>query len=485
MWSGWRSGCFDARRIGAGYLKSQIVPVQSWGAAALVSRCADAAVITSSLWLAYWLRGLDNAELYLPACLVALPLYFLVGGPAANPGRPGMGDSLQEIRRALTAWAWTLAGLLAIAWTAKITADYSRVVVGLWGLFGALGFSGWRLCRQSVARRGQAAPVALAAIAGAGERARRFANALDPQAFFGANLAGCFSESDPQPASGAPDDAALPVLGNLRDLVERASKGEFSTIFVAMRPEADEEARHLVTALCDTPASVYVVPTAHAEELGHARWVDCGGLPLVSVFETPYWGVNSWIKRMEDLALALSMLIVAAVPMLMVAAAVKATSPGPAVFRQRRHGINGREIRVWKFRTMTVVQDGAAVVQAVRGDARITPIGAFLRRTSLDELPQIFNVLKGDMSVVGPRPLTVPINQQYRRLIPGYMLRHRVRPGITGWAQIHGLRGAESPENMKKWVQYDLWYLTRWSLWLDLWIVVRSVPVLAGHPNAY
>ena len=450
-----------------------------------MSRCADAAIIISSLWLAYWLRGLDNAELYLPACLFALSLYFLLGGPAAAPSRPGIGGSFQEIRGALTAWAWTLAGLLAIAWTAKITADYSRIVVGLWILFGALGLSGWRLFLRFAARRGQAAPVASAAIAGSGERARRFADALDPQTFFGANMAGCFSELNPQSTDSAPEDSALPVLGNLRDLVERAGKGEFSTIFVAMRPDADEEARRLVTALCDTPASVYVVPTAHAEELTHARWVDCGGLPLVSIFETPYRGVNSWIKRIEDLLLALSILAVAAIPMLMVAVAVKLTSRGPAVFRQKRYGIDGREIRVLKFRTMTVVEDGANLVQAVRGDSRITPVGAFLRRTSLDELPQIFNVLRGEMSVVGPRPHAVSVNQQYRKLIPGYMLRHRVRPGITGWAQIHGLRGSDSPENMEKRVRYDLWYLTRWSLWLDLWIVARSVPALAGHRNAY
>ncbi len=466
-------------------MKNQLVPVQSWGATVLVSRCADATIIVSSLWLAYWIRGLDNVELYMPACLVALPLYFLVAGPAVASSQPGIGESFQEIRRALTAWGLTLAGLLVLAWTARITAEYSRVVVGLWTLFGFLGLSGWRLFWQIAVRRNQAKTPAEAAIAGAGERARRFANALDPHTFFGANLAGCFSEPNPQSADRATEDSSLPVLGNLRDLVERAGKGEFSTIFVAMRPDAEEEARRLVTALCDTPASVYVVPTAHAEELTHARWVDCGGLPLVSVFETPYRGVSSWIKRMEDLVLALSMLIVAAVPMLLIAAAVKITSPGPAVFSQKRYGIDGREMRVLKFRTMTVVEDGTDVVGVVRGDSRFTPIGAFLRRTSLDELPQIFNVLRGEMSVVGPRPHAVSDDQHYRKLIPGYMLRYRVRPGITGWAQIHGLRGLDSPENMKKRVRYDLWYLARWSLWLDLWIVARSVPALAGHRKAF
>lgn len=483
MWSGYRSGCSS---MVSGYPERKLVPFRSRRASAAVSRCADAAVVVSSLWLAYNLRGLENAELYLPAGLVALPLYFLIGGGARVGGGASAVERFQDIRQALAAWTLTFAGLLLIAWTAKVTADYSRLVVGSWALFGAVGLAGWRLLPRLAERWDRnAAENPPAAVAGSGEKARRFARFFQSTPAFGTALAGCFSESDgDKPPSGA-DDFPAPVLGDLKDLVERAGKGEFSSIFVALRPEAEESGRRLVAELCDTPAAVYVVPSAHAEEIAHARWVDCGGLPLVSIFETPYEGFNSWIKRGEDLLLAVLMLLVAAVPMLAVSAAVKLTSPGPVLFRQRRHGMDGREIRVFKFRTMNVAQDGADVVQAVRGDSRYTPIGEFLRRTSLDELPQIFNVLRGDMSVVGPRPHAVSVNQQYRKLIPGYMLRHRVRPGITGWAQIHGLRGSDSPENMEKRVRYDLWYLARWSLWLDLWIVARSVPVLAGHRAAY
>lgn len=465
-------------------MERQLKPVRLQRVSA--ARCADAIVIVLSLWLAYRLRGLDNAELYLPAGLVALPLYLLFGGGAPVRERTAIRELFQEIRVALTAWAWTLAGLLVIAWTAKVTADYSRLAVGFWAIFGALGLVGWRLTLQFATRHGRTSPTgAPAVIAGAGERALGFGRFLQSGAAFGATLAGCFAESERTAEEVESDGFSLPVLGNLEDLVERAGKGEFSTVFVAMRPEAGDACRRLVAALCDTPVSVYIVPNTHAEELAHARWVDCGGLPLVSIFETPYSGANSWVKRTEDVVLALLMLLVSAAPMLIIAAAIRLTSPGPALFRQRRHGIDGREIRVLKFRTMTVIEDGADVRQAVREDDRYTPIGKFLRRTSLDELPQIYNVLRGDMSVVGPRPHAVSVNLQYRELIPGYMLRHRVRPGITGWAQIHGLRGSDSPENMEKRVRYDLWYLARWSLWLDLWIVARSVPALVGHRNAF
>ena len=470
-----------------GYSRKPLKPAQRPQVPAPASRCVDAVVIVLSLWLAYWLRGLDNAELYLPVGLVALPFYLLAGGGAPLSGRSDSRERLQEIRRALAAWAWTLAGLLVVAWTSKITADYSRVAIGLWTLFGALGLTGWRLAWRPAKSRDRTATDALpAAIAGAGERAGRFARFIQSTAALQTTVAGCFAESGRDAGepgvAGAP---ALPMLGGLDDLVKRAAEGEFSTIFVALPPDAEDSAQRLVAALCDTPASVYVVPSAHAEELAHARWVDCEGLPLVSIFETPYSGVNSWAKRAEDVLLALSMLLVAAAPMLAIAAAVKLTSPGPVLFRQRRHGMDGREIGVLKFRTMTVIEDGGDVSQAVQGDSRYTPIGAFLRHRSLDELPQIFNVLRGDMSVVGPRPHAVSVNRHYRKLIPGYMLRHRVKPGITGWAQIHGLRGSDSPENMEKRVRYDLWYLTRWSLWLDLWIVVRSIPALAGHRNAF
>jgi putative colanic acid biosynthesis UDP-glucose lipid carrier transferase len=172
--------------------------------------------------------------------------------------------------------------------------------------------------------------------------------------------------------------------------------------------------------------------------------------------------------------------------MVVIAIAVKLSSPGPAIFRQRRYGLYGEEIIVYKFRSMCVMENDQSVVQAHRNDGRLTNIGGFLRRTSLDELPQFVNVLQGRMSIVGPRPHAVAHNEQYRKLIKGYMLRHKVKPGITGWAQVNGLRGETATlDKMEARIQYDLDYLRNWSLWLDLWIVLKTIKVVLTRENAF
>ena len=443
--------------------------------AAAAPRLLDAAAVGLGLWAAYALRGLHDPERYALAGALAVLLYLLAGGGAARraPETPAA-----DIPAALGAWAAALAGLLAAAWMTKSTADYSRIAVGLWAILGTLGLAGWRLAAHLARGRRNAPP---AAIAGTGPEAARFARFLLSAAGPRRRVEGFFAEgADAARAEGLPG----PVLGDLDELAERAARREVATVFVALSPDSGRRAGELVAALAETPATVYVVPAPAAEELVHARWVSLHGTPLVSVFESPFEGVNGWIKRVEDLLLASAALALAAAPMLLIAGAVRLTSPGPAIFRQRRRGIDGREIVIYKFRTMTVREDGGDVRHAVPGDPRVTRVGAFLRRTSLDELPQFLNVLRGEMSVVGPRPHAVAIDERFRRLVPGYMLRHRVKPGITGWAQIHGLRGAESVEHMRERIRHDLWYLGRWSLWLDLVIVARTAALLAGDRRA-
>jgi putative colanic acid biosynthesis UDP-glucose lipid carrier transferase len=207
---------------------------------------------------------------------------------------------------------------------------------------------------------------------------------------------------------------------------------------------------------------------------------------VIAVCETPFHGINGVLKRGLDLAVATVALLLVWPAMLAIAAAIKLGSPGPVLFKQRRYGLDGEQIAVYKFRTMTVCEDGDRIVQAQENDQRVTPLGAFLRRTSLDELPQLFNVIAGSMSVVGPRPHAVAHNEMYRRLIDGYMVRHKVKPGITGWAQVNGLRGeTETLEKMKQRVEHDLDYLKHWSISLDLWILVRTVGVVLYGRNAH
>ena len=459
-----------------------MIAIQWRSSAAVPLVCGDVSVLVLSLGLAYLLRGLDDSDRYVLAGVVAVLLYLLAAGAMAG-GQRTAPTVTREIRAVLGAWMWTLGGLLAIGWMTKLTGHYSRVAVGLWAAFTALGLIAWRLVRNLAPRlAGASGPALPTAIAGVGDRARSFARLLQSDSSFPGPLEGFFAEGG---AGAVREELPAELLGDFGALVERAARRQYSAVFIALPAKEEGAVRRLVAALSETPARVYIVPSPLTDELAHAQWVSIGSQPLVSIFESPFFGINGWVKRAEDIVLALAILAAAAVPMLLIAAAVKLTSPGPVLFRQRRLGLDGRVIRILKFRTMTVAQDGDDVPQAVTNDPRLSPVGAFLRHTSLDELPQFLNVLRGDMSVVGPRPHAVAHNERYRQLIPGYMLRHRIKPGITGWAQIHGLRGrTDTVTNMERRIRYDLWYVGRWSIWLDLWIVARSVPLLAGDRNA-
>ncbi|KOR27973.1 capsular biosynthesis protein, partial [Achromatium sp. WMS2] len=275
-------------------------------------------------------------------------------------------------------------------------------------------------------------------------------------------------------------------VGDFQDLLARAIDGSVDLIYIALPLGNQKRISSMLTALGNTTASVYIVPDFFVFNLLHSRWVNLGPIPTISVFETPFYGVEGWLKRVEDLVFSTIILILISIPMLIIAIGVKLSSRGPVFFKQSRYGLNGRPIRVWKFRTMTVCEDGANVPQAQKHDPRVTKFGSFLRRTSLDELPQFINVLMGDMSIVGPRPHAVAHNEMYRKLIDGYMLRHKVKPGITGWAQINGWRGeTDTLDKMKGRVACDLWYIRSWSLWLDIKIIFRTAFTGFSSPNAY
>ncbi len=278
------------------------------------------------------------------------------------------------------------------------------------------------------------------------------------------------------------------LLGRLDQLAEYVKAHRVDVIYIALPMAAQPRVLKLLDELRDTTASIYFAPDLSMFDLMHARLDRIGSVPVLAARETPFQGLNGWIKRASDIVLASLILIAVSPLMLAIAIGVKLSSPGPVLFKQRRYGLDGREIKVYKFRSMRVMDDGAAhIVQASRDDPRVTPLGAFLRKSSLDELPQFINVLQGRMSVVGPRPHAVAHNELYRKLIKGYMVRHKVKPGITGWAQVNGLRGETATlDKMKARVEFDLAYLRNWSLQLDLRIVLRTIRVvLVDHNNAY
>jgi putative colanic acid biosynthesis UDP-glucose lipid carrier transferase len=268
----------------------------------------------------------------------------------------------------------------------------------------------------------------------------------------------------------------IQLQGNLDALIQQAKEGTIDLVCIALPMRNEARIRDIILRLSDTTVSVYLLPDLVTFDLLSSSLRSIKGIPVISVHDTPFYGVDGVIKRLFDIFFGTLILLLIALPMFVIAVAVKFSSPGPVIFKQRRYGFKGEEIVVWKFRSMTTCDDGKVVQQAQKNDPRVTVLGAFLRKASLDELPQFFNVLQGRMSIVGPRPHAVAHNEFYRSQIQGYMLRHKVKPGITGLAQIKGFRGeTDTLDKMEGRIRYDLEYIKNWSIWLDLKILLLTV----------
>ena len=276
------------------------------------------------------------------------------------------------------------------------------------------------------------------------------------------------------------------VLGRIEALPALVQRHSIDLVYLALPMATQPRTVALLDALRDTTASVYFVPDLFVTDLIQGRIDSISGMPVLGVCDSPFFGVSALAKRASDVVLASALLALCAPLLALLALLVGLTSRGPVIFRQRRCGLDGGEIIVYKFRTMTVTEDGDSVRQASREDPRVTRVGALMRRFSLDELPQLVNVLQGRMSLVGPRPHAVAHNQLYRKLIKGYMRRHKVRPGLTGWAQVTGLRGeTDTLAKMQARIEFDLHYLRNWSLRLDLYIILKTLWVVLRAQNAY
>jgi putative colanic acid biosynthesis UDP-glucose lipid carrier transferase len=443
---------------------------------ALMLRAVDAGLCTGVLWLILRCFGVPMTPRYLVAAALAM-LSFVLAAEVQDVYRAWRGASLaEELGRIVSAWAGTVVLLLFLVFATKQAYEFSRLATLSWLVATPLALCLWRVSLRVGLRtlRRHGRNTRSVAIAGAGDLGVRMLRTMLENAWMGLRPAGLFDDRKPRGFRPV-EDAGVEVQGDLDELVRRARAEDFDVVYLALPLRAEQRMRQLLEGLADTTVSVYLVPDIFTFELLSARLVNFGGVPTFSIFENPFSGVDGWVKRVEDVVLATLMLALAAVPMLLIALAVKLSSRGPVIFRQTRYGLDGRQIGVWKFRTMSACEDGPEVTQATRGDPRVTRLGALLRRTSLDELPQLFNVLQGRMSVVGPRPHAVAHNELYRKLIHGYMLRHKVKPGITGWAQVNGFRGeTETLEQMEKRVEHDLWYIRNWALWLDVKIVAVS-----------
>jgi putative colanic acid biosysnthesis UDP-glucose lipid carrier transferase len=393
--------------------------------------------------------------------------------------------SLPLAMRVILRWLVIVAVLLGIGYVTKYSGTYSRRIVLTWVVVTPLVLVAVSLALQELMRRVMFDPSIARRVAfvGCNDASLALARRIRANGELGLAVQGFF---DDRSCERLGVSTQVRVLGSLRDIATAVRQRGIDLIFVALPMRHIQRVVDLLDKLRDTTVSVYYIPDIFVFDLIQARTGELLGIPVVALCETPFCGYRGVVKRVTDILLAAVLLVLAAPLMLTVTLAVALSSPGPILFKQRRYGLDGEEIIVFKFRTMTVADDGASIVQASKADARITPVGRFLRRHSLDELPQLVNVLQGRMSLVGPRPHAVAHNEEYRKLIKGYMMRHKVAPGITGLAQINGFRGETvRVEDMRARVEYDLEYLRRWTPLLDTKILALTAVRLLRDEKAY
>ena len=431
----------------------------------------DVGIITAIWWLSHRLYGIDIADRNIVLAVLAVVCFYFIAEAKGLYDSWRTGGLVAEITDLVIAWGMVVVVLVMLAFMTKTSANFSRRVVMTWFVLAPFGMVMARMLVRIILRelRRAGRNTRTLAIVGANAQAVRLIEKSRNAPWMGMLPLGIY---DDMASESVPDEIRRCLKGSVADLIQMALAGRVDYIYIALSMQQESRIMKLVDALADTTVSVYVVPDMFISDLLHARWTNFHGVPAIRVYETPFMGVNGMIKRLEDLFLGALFMGIALLPMIAIGVAIKLTSPGPAIFRQRRYGLNGEIVDVWKFRTMTVCEDCGNIPQAKRNDPRITPLGKFLRRTSLDEFPQLINVLQGRMSLVGPRPHAVAHNEEYRKLIHGYMLRHKVKPGITGLAQIRGWRGETDTLNkMEKRIECDLEYIRSWSLWLDIKIV--------------
>jgi putative colanic acid biosysnthesis UDP-glucose lipid carrier transferase len=392
---------------------------------------------------------------------------------------------LSAVTDVILRWMLLLGVLLALGYVTKSLDEFPRRIFLTWAAATPVALIGVTLAMQEVMRRFlmNVLDVRSAIIAGYNPSSVELALRLKNSPGMRVEVAGFFDDRSSD-RLGMETNANL--IGSLSDMSQFVKENRTDIIFIALPIRHIKRVMNLLDDMRDTTASIYYVPDVFVFDLIQARSGEIQGIPVVAMCETPFYGYRGVAKRLTDISFSALILLLLLPLLVLIAIAVKLSSPGPIIFKQRRYGLDGREIAVYKFRTMRVTEDGAQIRQASKSDSRITPVGAVLRRSSMDELPQLINVLQGRMSLVGPRPHAVAHNEEYRKLIKGYMVRHKVLPGITGLAQVNGCRGETLKlEEMEARVNYDLDYLRHWSPMLDIKILMLTAVKVFRDDKAY
>lgn len=456
------------------------------------ARITDSVSVFLSGLIAYFLRFDPFVDLSLVpqnyySFLIASSVLSLVIFPLFGLYHSWRGQSLfHQIRMVFLAWGTVIVTGIIVLFLLKYSEVFSRVWLAYWFVIGVVLILLIRLVAYWSLRlmRSKGFNYRSVVIIGAGDLGKEVLHRVSLSAWTGFKVVAIFD--DDQELTGG-NIFGVTVRTDINDITEYISSNNIDEVWFALPLNAEERMHELVNELSSTSVNVRLIPDIFGLSILNHGFTEIAGMPVVDLCTSPMTGFNRIVKSIEDKVLAFIILILISPLLFVIAVSIKMTSKGPVFFKQMRHGWDGKVIKVYKFRSMNVHQEfNGAVTQAMKLDPRITKLGAFLRRTSLDELPQFYNVLQGRMSIVGPRPHAVAHNEHYKEVVDQYMLRHKVKPGITGWAQINGWRGeTDTVEKMQKRVDFDLFYIENWSLWFDLKIIFLTIFKGFIDKNAY
>jgi Undecaprenyl-phosphate glucose phosphotransferase len=453
-------------------------------------RAADVIAVALSALVAYALRAgnIDLPGTYMSATVLGMLLTANYMHFARVYRLASLRRQAVEVAKVVAAWVAVFATLIVVSLLTETDQLFARAWLILWFSFSLGSFLVLRaFAALQIDRWLKTGQLALkTAIVGHGELARQVARQLHQLGAPNLQIVG-FYDPDDNPEGIERQTELGPILGGVGRLMEDVQRGEVEEVVIALPWAQEKRIRQIMRSLATLSTNVRICPDVFTLYLPLRGMTSVAGVALLDVFERPLSGWDLVLKNLEDRILAPIFFVIFLVPCLLIALAIKLDSPGPVLFRQPRFGFNNNLINVLKFRTMHANRpDEPGVPQASRNDPRVTRVGRFLRRTSLDELPQLWNVLKGEMSLVGPRPHAVDHNRKYAEMIDEYLGRHRMKPGMTGWAQVNGLRGeTQTVEQMRARVQYDLSYIDNWSLWFDLRILSLTLFVGFISKRAY
>ncbi|WP_319380098.1 undecaprenyl-phosphate glucose phosphotransferase [Thiomicrorhabdus sp.] len=438
-------------------------------------RFTDVLIPLISLYLIVFLSGGDSWQDRYLVMGVLGGLLFIFAAQLVGIYINWRGRSIfSSFKMIAVAWLLTWVSLIAIAFLVKDSQNFSRIIIVEWALITPTLLMGYRfILRLFLSNiRASGKNHLKVAIIGAGKIGQSIANTFHKHPWLGYKVV-AFYDDDPEKVSQLLSNTK--VLGSCTTAINAAKSHEFDEVFICLPLREEDKIKQILTALTDSTVIVKFVPDLFNFDLMHSKWIDINGIPVISVFDTPLSSnFSSLIKRVEDITFSVIILTLISPIMLLIAIGVKATSPGPIFYKQVRVGWNGKNFNMLKFRSMPVGSDKNVNIKETNSladnpNAKVnTKFGAFIRKYSLDELPQFINVLKGDMSIVGPRPERSNYVSELRTKIPRYMQKHMVKAGISGWAQINGWRGDTS---LEKRIEFDLHYIQNWSLWLDIKII--------------